>query len=71
MTIQLRNFSSETIYVQDVLFIANKFTTKLFLQIFLKSVIYETFPIRTLLCIQYTPYSWSNRTGTIDDVKGK
>ena len=46
MTTQLQNFSSETIYVQDVLFIAKWYTTKLFLRVFLNLVIYETFPIQ-------------------------
>ena len=46
MTIQLQKFSSETIYyIQDVPFIVKGFTTKLFLQTLLNSVIYETFPI--------------------------
>ena len=53
MTIQLQNFSSKTIYVQDVLFIVKGFTMKLFLQIFLNSIIYETFPVRNFLRIQY------------------
>ena len=46
MTIKLWNFSSETIYVQEVSFIAKGFTTKLFLRVFLNSVIYQAFPIQ-------------------------
>ena len=53
MTIQLRNFSSETVCVQDMSFVVKGFTTKLFLQIFLNSVIYETFPIQNFLRIRY------------------
>ena len=46
MTIQLQKFSSKTIYyIQDVSFIVKGFTTKLFLQTLLNSIIYETFPI--------------------------
>ena len=44
MTIQLQNFSSETIYVQDMLFTTKGITTNVFLQTFFNSVIYETFP---------------------------
>ena len=39
----------ETIYVQDVSFVAKGFTMKLFLQIFLNSVIYKTFSIQNFL----------------------
>ena len=46
MTIQLQNISSETIYVQDMSFVAKGCATKHFLQIFLNLVICETFPIQ-------------------------
>ena len=45
MTIQLQNFSSKTIYVQDMSFIAKGFTMKLILN----SVIYETFTFETFM----------------------
>ena len=51
MAIQLQNFSSEIIYVQDMSFVVIGFTMKLFRRIFLNSVIYETFPIQNFLCI--------------------
>ena len=60
MTIQLWNFSSETIYVQDVSFIVKGFTMKLFFQIFLNSVIYETFPFETFYAYS-KPYKWSTK----------
>ena len=41
-------------YVQDVLFVAKGFTTKLFLWILLNSVIYKTFSNWNFLCIRYT-----------------
>ena len=53
MTNHLQNFSSETVYVQDMSFVAKGFTMKLFLRIFLNSVIYKTFPIRNFLRIRY------------------
>ena len=46
MTIELRNFSSETSATHPHVQSVKGFTTKLFLRIFLNSVIYETFPIQ-------------------------
>ena len=59
MAIHLQKFSSKTIYVQDMSFVAKGFTTKLFLQIFLNLVIYETFPIRNFFVYGMT------KSGTI------
>ena len=61
MTISLQNFSSETIYVQDVSFVVIRFTMKPFLQIFLNSVIYEIFSIWNLLHISYMTWVWDQR----------
>ena len=55
MIIQLQKFSSETTHVQDMLLVVKGFTTKLFLWIFLNSIIYETCPgcpIQNFLRIQ-------------------
>ena len=43
MSIQFRNYLAS--YVPDISFVAKGYTTKLFLRIFLNSVIYETFYI--------------------------
>ena len=53
MTIELRKFSSETSATYPHVQSVKRFTTKLFLRIFLNSVIYETFPIRNFLRIRY------------------
>ena len=50
----LRTLKKPTIwYVQNVSSVGKGFTTKLFLWIFLNSIMYETFPIPSYLCMRY------------------
>ena len=58
MTIELQNFSSEAFAAHLCVQSLRGFIKELFLQIFLNSVIYETFPLRIYLAT-YTVLSFN------------